>query len=56
MTETVVQNYLDCGLGDFGLNINKKIMNLPFDEPNCPKEEDSYDYNLSSDETIGVKF
>lgn len=28
MEDNVVRNYLDCGLGDFGININTKIMQL----------------------------
>lgn len=29
MEDNVVKNYLDCGLGDFGIDINSKIMQLP---------------------------
>jgi hypothetical protein len=29
MEDHVVRNYLDCGLGDFGIDLNEKIMQLP---------------------------
>lgn len=29
MEDNVVRNYLDCGLGDFGIDLNSKIMQIP---------------------------
>lgn len=29
MEDNVVRNYLDCGLGDFGIDISSRIMQLP---------------------------
>lgn len=45
MENNVVRNYLDCGLGDFGININEKIIQLPSDfredlEDNSHNSED----------------
>lgn len=29
MEDNVVRNYLDCGLNDFGINLNSRIMQIP---------------------------
>jgi hypothetical protein len=29
MENNVVRNYLDCGLGDFGISLNSRIIQLP---------------------------
>lgn len=54
MEDNVVRNYLDCGLGDFGININTKIMQLEQSNKQEQEEKD-HSYN-SSDEAIGAKF
>lgn len=55
MEDNVVRNYLDCGLGDFGIDINSRIMQIP--HPNKEDENDQYNEEFnSSDEAIGAKF
>lgn len=47
----MVRNYLDCGLNDFGIDINSRILN------GLPQEEEVHSsYNSSSDEPIGSRF
>lgn len=55
MEDNVVRNYLDCGLGDFGIDISSRIMQLPETAKGDDPDRFNEDYN-SSDEAIGAKF
>ena len=49
----MVRNYLDCGLGDFGIDLSSKIMQFEHPSKLEPESELSHP---SEDEAIGDKF
>lgn len=54
MEDNVVRGYLDCGLDDFGLNLNQKIIAIDDKEEGEIEHED--EYSVEADEAIGAKF
>lgn len=53
LENNVVRNYLDCGLGDFGIDLSSKIMQFEHPSKEEPELELSHP---SEDEAIGDKF